>query len=137
MDVIKGGGGALLREKIVGQATRRYVIIADHTKCSNALGTHWPVPIEVLSFGLRSQIRYLESLGGRPVLRKRDTGETFLTDQGNPILDCAFGPMSDPGKIAASLDTRAGIIGHGLFLNMATDLVVAGPDGIRHQTRKP
>ena len=136
LNVIKGGGGALLREKIVGQATRRYIIIADHTKCSPALGSHWPVPIEALAFGLRAHLAYLESLGGRPTLRRRADGALFLTDQGNPVVDCAFGPMSDPFAIAASLNTHAGIIGHGLFLNMATDLIVAGPEGVRHHIRE-
>lgn len=135
LNVIKGGGGALLREKIVGQATRRYVIIVDESKCSPALGTQWPVPVEVVPFGLRAHTRYLESLGAAVDRRRNSDGEAFKTDQGNVILDCRFGPLSDPWSTAQDLDGHAGIAGHGLFLGMATDLVAAGPDGIRHKKR--
>ncbi|MBI5092694.1 MAG: ribose-5-phosphate isomerase RpiA [Candidatus Hydrogenedentes bacterium] len=134
LNVIKGGGGALLREKIVGQATKRYVIIVDESKCSPTLGTTWPVPVEVLPFGLRAHTLYLESIGATPKLRRATDGQPFNTDQGNLILDCAFGPIPDPRSIAQKLNEHAGIVGHGLFLGMATDLIVAGSSGIRHET---
>ena len=137
LDVIKGGGGALLREKIVAQASRREIMVVDQTKLSPVLGTHWPIPIEVVRFGWPVQVTYLESLGGKPALRRQDSGEPFLTDQGNLIIDCDFGPIADTAALAARLETRAGIVEHGLFLNLISDVVVAGVDGIRHLRRAP
>jgi ribose 5-phosphate isomerase A len=135
LNLIKGGGGALLREKIVAQASRREIIVVDESKLSPALGTHWPVPVEVVSFGWRSQIPFLESLGARVVLRHDINGSPFKTDQGNWVLDCHFGPIPDLRRLAAELGQRAGVIEHGLFLGLATDVVVAGDKGIRHLKR--
>ena len=135
MDLIKGGGGALLREKIVAQASRREIIVADESKLSPALGTQWAVPVEVVPFGWRVQATTLESLGAEPVLRLTEDGTPFHTDQGNWILDCRFGPIQDPAQLAARLDGRAGIVEHGLFLGLATDIIIATPDGIRHLKR--
>ncbi len=132
LNLIKGGGGALLREKIVAQASRREIIIVDESKLSPALGTHWAVPVEVIPFGWRTQAAYLEGLGGLPILRTRDDGAPFITDQGNLILDCNFGSISDPVSLGARLDARTGIVAHGLFLGLATDLIVAGATGIKH-----
>ncbi len=136
LNLIKGGGGALLREKIVAQASRREIIVVDETKLSPALGTHWPVPVEVAPFGWRLQAAYLESLGARPVLRLNRDGAPIKTDQGNLILDCHFGPIPDPARLAARLSERAGIVEHGLFLGLATDVIVAGVEGVRHLERK-
>ncbi|MBI4556654.1 MAG: ribose-5-phosphate isomerase RpiA [Candidatus Hydrogenedentes bacterium] len=136
LNVIKGGGGALLREKVVAQATRREIIVVDESKLSSQLGTHWAVPVEVLSFGWRSQAAYLEALGAHTILRRDDEGIPFRTDQHNYIVDCRFGAIPDPHALAEKLDARAGIIEHGLFLNIATDLIVAGRDGIRHLQRQ-
>jgi ribose 5-phosphate isomerase A len=136
LNMIKGGGGALLREKIVAQASRREIIVVDETKLSPTLGTHWPVPVEVAPFGWRSQIAYLESLGAQPVLRQNTDGTPFKTDHGNLILDCRFGPVPDPAQLAARLNERAGIVEHGLFLGLATDVIVAGVEGVRHLKRK-
>lgn len=135
LNMIKGGGGALLREKIVAQASRREVIAVDESKLSPALGTNWPVPVEVARFGWRTQISYLESLGAKPVLRLASDDTPYETDQGNLILDCSFGPIADPAQLASRLDGRAGIVGHGLFLGLATEIIVAGVDGIRHIKR--
>lgn len=135
LSVIKGGGGALLREKIVAQASARVVIIADVTKLSPRLGTHWPVPVEVLPFGWRSQQLFLESLGARVVPRVRADGTPDVTDQGNRVLDCAWGPIDAPETLASRMEARAGIVEHGLFLRVATDLVVAGPGGVEHRAR--
>lgn len=135
LDVIKGGGGALLREKIVAQTSRRVIIVADEGKLSPQLGSQWPVPVEVLPFGWRSQARYLEALGAAWTLRHTPDGRQFVTDSGNMILDCAFGPIADPARLAALLGERAGIVEHGLFIGLTTDLVVAGSDGIEHRTR--
>jgi ribose 5-phosphate isomerase A len=135
LNLIKGGGGALLREKIVAQASRREMIIVDESKLSRALGTHWAVPVEVIPFGWRTQAIYLESLGAQIRLRPGDDGTPFKTDQGNFILDSAFGPIGDPLSLGARLDARTGVVAHGLFLGLATDVLVAGASGMSHLTR--
>jgi ribose 5-phosphate isomerase A len=132
LNLIKGGGGALLHEKIVAQASLREIIIVDESKLSPALGTHWPLPVEVIPFGWHSQKRFLESLGARVAVRQQSDGTPFRTDQGNLILDCAFGPIRQPAALAARLDARTGIVEHGLFLGLATEVIVAGASGIRH-----
>jgi len=136
LDLIKGGGGALLREKIVAQASRREIIVVDESKLSPALGTRWPVPIEVIPFGWRSQISFLESLGASVSVRQTCDGKRFVTDQGNLILDCNFGPLQQPTLVARELSQRIGIVEHGLFLGLTTDVIVAGKDRVRHLTRK-
>lgn len=135
LDVIKGGGGAFLREKMVAQATRREVIIVDESKLSPALGTRSPVPVEVVRFGLRAQVAYLEDLGARVAMRRTADGAPYQTDQGNLILDCSFDPIADPAELARRLESRAGIVEHGLFLGLATEVVVAGAKGIQHLKR--
>ncbi len=137
LNLIKGGGGALLREKLIAQASRRVIIVADDSKLSDRLGTHHAVPVEVLNFGWRSQFRYLESLGARVEVRHDADGFPFATDAGNRILDCSFGPIPNSFELAARLNARAGIVEHGLFLGLATDLIIAGADGIRHLARPP
>lgn len=132
---IKGGGGALLREKIIAQASRREVIIVDASKVSPALGTKHSLPVEVVPFGWRTQLRFLESLEVRVTLRVSSTGEPFRTDQDNYILDCEVGPIADPHVLARALGKRAGIVEHGLFLDLATDVLIADAEGIRHLTR--
>lgn len=135
MNLIKGGGGALLREKIVAQVSRREIIAVDESKPSPRLGTRWPVPIEVIPFGWRSQARFVESLGGTYTIRHHPDGTPFVTDSGNMILDCHFGPIADARQLAAALSARAGIVEHGLFIDVATDLIIAGANGIQHRTR--
>lgn len=131
LDLIKGGGGALLREKIVGQASDKVIIVVDGSKLSPMLGDKHSVPVEVLTFGWPMQVPYLESLGCR-VLPRKDVGcSWFQTDQGNMILDCQFGPIKNPAKLAQKLDERSGIIEHGLFLCMAHEVIVAGEKGIQ------
>jgi ribose 5-phosphate isomerase A len=136
MNLIKGGGGALLREKIVAQVSTREIIVVDETKPSPRLGTRWPVPVEVIQFGWLAQARYLESTGAKYTLRQNLDGKPFVTDSGNLILDCHFGPIADVRRLAAALDSRAGIVEHGLFIGLATDLIVAGATGVRCRTRK-
>lgn len=135
LNLIKGGGGAHVREKIVAQASAREVIVVDETKLSLRLGTHHALPVEVLEFGWSSQARFLESLGATITVRTGPDGQRFRTDQGNLILDCGFGPINDPPALATQLEHRAGIVGHGLFLGLASAVVVAGPAGIRWLTR--
>lgn len=136
LNLIKGGGGALLREKITAQASGRVIVVADDSKLSSRLGTHHAVPVEVISFGWRSQFRYLELLGAQVEARYNTDGSLYMTDSGNMILDCNFGPIANPADLSARLSARAGIAEHGLFLGLATDLIVAGKDGIRHIERK-
>ncbi|MEA3377091.1 MAG: ribose-5-phosphate isomerase RpiA [Chloroflexota bacterium] len=135
LNLIKGGGGALLREKIVAQATRREIIVVDQTKLSPTLGVQWPLPVEVTPFGRRPQEMFLESLGAQVALRHAEDGTPFRTDQGNLILDCDFGAMANPEELAGHLDRRAGIVEHGLFLNLASDVIVGTEDGVRHLKR--
>lgn len=135
LNLIKGGGGALLREKLVAQASRYEIIIVDESKLSPALGTRWAVPVEVIPFGWRTQYAYLESLGARPTLRLNFEGAPYVTDQGNYILDCAFGPIDDPVALGARLDARTGIVCHGLFLGIANEVIVAGVSGIKNLKR--
>jgi len=132
LDLIKGRGGAMLREKIVIQASRREIIVVDESKCSPALGTRAVMPAEVVPFGWRSQVAFLESLGARVTLRQHGDAAPFRTDQGNLVLDCDFGPIAQPALLAARLEARAGIVAHGLFLGLATEVIVAGSQGIRH-----
>jgi ribose 5-phosphate isomerase A len=136
LDLIKGRGGAMLREKIVSQASRREIIVVDESKLSPALGTRATMPAEVVPFGWRSQAAYLESLGARVTVRQKSDGAPFKTDQGNLILDCDFGPITHPAALAARLEARAGIVAHGLFLGLATEVIVAGAQGIRRLTRE-
>ncbi|GAB4321814.1 MAG: ribose-5-phosphate isomerase RpiA [Candidatus Zixiibacteriota bacterium] len=129
LNLIKGGGGALLREKIVAQATRREIIVVDESKLSPTLGTKWAVPVEVVPFGWGTQRRFLESLGATVTLRQTKDGTAFQTDQGNLILDANFGPITDPDELGAELDCRTGIVAHGLFLGLAERVIVAGAHG--------
>ena len=135
LNLIKGGGGALFREKIVAQASRRVVIVVDETKLSPALGTRHPVPVEVARFGWQSQQRFLASIGGKPVLRQTPDGKPYETDQGNWIFDCSTGPTPDPVALAARLAARAGIVEHGLFCGIASEVLVAGETGVRELRR--
>jgi ribose 5-phosphate isomerase A len=134
LDLIKGGGGALLREKIVAQATRRQVIVVDESKLSPRIGTHWALPVEVLEFGWQSQARFLEGLGAVVTPRQTD-GRLFRTDQGNMILDSRFGPIADAPALAVVLGARAGLVEHGLFIGLTHDLIIAGAAGVRHIRR--
>ena len=136
LDVIKGGGGALLREKIVAEASARVIIVADESKLSSVLGTRFFLPVEVLEYGWRSQKRFIANLGAEVTLRRGPDGGMTRTDQGNLVLDCNFGPIGDAPALSRQLNARAGIITHGLFLGLATDVIVAGSGGIRHLRRE-
>jgi ribose 5-phosphate isomerase A len=135
LNMIKGAGGALLREKVVAQASEREIIVVDDSKLSSALGSLRTLPVEVIAFGWRTQVSYLEELGAKVQLRRTPDGNAFESDQGNFILDCAFGPIADPERLASQLAARAGIVEHGLFMGQLTDLISAGDSGIRHSTR--
>lgn len=131
LDLIKGRGGALLREKIVASATTRLIIIVDESKLVATLGSHDAIPVEVIPFGWQSTQRRLKELHGNPILRKRDDGEIYKTDGGHYILDCKFGPLTRAAETEQSLNNIVGIVEHGLFLGMASMVIIGGPGGVR------
>jgi len=137
LNLIKGRGAAMLREKIVAQTSRRVVIVADDSKLSQSLGTRAALPVEVVPFGSRYQTEYLKQFIPQAQIsfRMGPDGSPVRTDQGNFILDCFTGPIEDPAELATRIQARAGVVAHGLFLKLATDLIVAGPTGIDHRTR--
>jgi len=136
LNMIKGGGGALLREKIVAQISRREVIVIDESKLSPMLGRKRPVPVEVIPFGWQFQHTFLQALGASVTVRRNADKSLYQTDEGNLILDCNFGPIAHPQHLADLIRQRAGIVEHGIFLNLATDVIVAGGEGIRHLKRE-
>ncbi|MDQ7028698.1 MAG: ribose 5-phosphate isomerase A [Ardenticatenia bacterium] len=130
LNLIKGLGGALLREKVVATASRRTVIIVDDSKRVARLGTRAPLPVEVVPFGWSIHLPFFQELEAEPELRRLDDGRAFVTDNGHYIVDCRFPEgLQDPHAIARALDERPGIVEHGLFLNLATDVVIATPHG--------
>ena len=130
LDLIKGLGGALFREKIVAAAAKKFIVVVDASKLVPRLGTKSPVPVEVHQFGWRATAARLAALGAKVELRKRD-GEVFHTDNDNHILDARFGPIRSPAKLAAGLDAIPGVVGHGLFLKMCDLVLAASEDGVR------
>jgi ribose 5-phosphate isomerase A len=128
--LIKGGGGALLREKIVASAARRFLVVADSTKLVSTLG-RFPLPVEVIQMAQPVVARKLEELGLNPRLRHHPDGSIYITDENNVILDCACGSIPDPAKTAADIRAVVGVVEHGLFLNMASIALIAGEDGVR------
>jgi ribose 5-phosphate isomerase A len=136
LDLIKGLGGALLREKLVARAARRFVVIADASKRVRRLGTRAAVPVEVIPFGWTTHLPFLERLGARPALRRSADGEPYRTDGGHYIVDCAFpSGLRDPGRVARALAARPGIVEDGLFLRMAHEAYIASAAGVRRITR--
>lgn len=130
LNLIKGGGGALMREKILAQASKFEVIVIDDSKLSEFLGEKWKVPVEVVRFSHKSVAKYLESLGAKVYLRHKD-GKIFFTDEGNIILDADFGKIEYPDELADNLNAKAGIVEHGLFINLADEVVTAGENGVK------
>jgi ribose 5-phosphate isomerase A len=135
LDLIKGAGGMLLREKIVAIASKKMIVIADETKLVPRLGRH-SLPIEVIAFGHKTTATHLGALfqtlgyGQVPMtLRQRD-GALFATDSGNVIYDCAFGAISNAPKLAAAIREVTGVVEHGLFIGIASTLLIAGPGEI-------
>jgi ribose 5-phosphate isomerase A len=122
--LIKGGGGALLREKIVASASKRLVIIADSTKRVPVLG-RFPLPVEVIKFAQALVKKKIEALGAQVALRRAASGEPYLTDENNHILDCRFGRIADPDRLAQQLSDMPGVVEHGLFIAMASVALVA------------
>jgi ribose 5-phosphate isomerase A len=136
LNLIKGLGGALLHEKIVAAASRRLAIIVDDSKLVDRLGTHVPVPVEVVEFGLQSTWASIEALGASVKLRLSQTGEPFVTDSGNRIVDCGFGPIADPAQMEERIGRIVGVVESGLFINRADWVFVADPTGV-HRLDSP
>ncbi len=130
LDLVKGLGGALLREKIVAAASDRLVIVADEPKLVSGLGGSVAVPVEIVTFGWETTFARLAKLGANPVLRKDRQGEAFRTDGGNLIADCGFGLIPDPGQLEKDLSATIGVIESGLFIGLATTALVATQAGL-------
>jgi ribose 5-phosphate isomerase A len=136
LDLIKGGGGALLHEKIVASASDRMIVIAEESKWVTTLG-RFPLPVEVIPFGLAATKRAMErifaesGLSAQMVLRKTKNGHVFVTDGGHWIVDVHLGPVQDARRLAGRLSIIPGIVEHGLFVGLASQAILAGPEGIR------
>ena len=127
--LIKGGGGALLREKIVASASKKLVIIADSSKQVPILGK-FPVPVEVIKFAEALVAKKITAMGAKVTVRLDSAGHKFITDEGNHILDCHFGQIPDPPAIARKLETTPGVVEHGLFIGMASVALIGKGDQI-------
>jgi ribose 5-phosphate isomerase A len=130
LGLVKGRGGALLREKLVAATAARFCIIADDSKLVTRLGEKFAVPVAVVPFGWRQIAVRIRSLGGEPALRQAGAGP-LVSDDGLYILDCTFGPIPDPARLAADLKGTLGVVEHGLFLGMAERAIVAGAGGVQ------
>jgi ribose 5-phosphate isomerase A len=130
LNLIKGLGGALLREKIVAASADRFIVLADETKLVSQLGTRAPLPVEVVEFGLPLATRRLTALGGVPALRRIADGSAFRTDEGNVILDCRFPGIADGLALNAAINAIPSVVEHGLFVGMAALALVGGPAGV-------
>jgi ribose 5-phosphate isomerase A len=135
LDLIKGLGGALLREKVIAQASAQLIIIADSSKAVDRLGTRSPLPVEVVPFEHECHDEFFRSLGAVPVLRRAPDGSPFVTDNGNYIYDCRFAAIDDPVRIEDRVLHRAGVVDCGLFLGMARVALIADERGVRELRR--
>ncbi len=129
LDLIKGHGGALLREKIVAAASERLIVVVDDEKLVDRLGDAMPVPVEVVQFGWQATAAALEKLGARPELRHTE-GQSFVTDGGNYVLDCHCGPIDAPAELEKRLNMTVGVVENGLFVGRSSVVVVASESGI-------
>lgn len=127
LNLIKGGGGAMLREKVIASASKRFVVVAESPKLVPQLG-RFPLPVEVISFAEALVKRRIEGLGAKVSLRKQDNGSVYVTDEGHHILDCSFGEILDPAGLNARLHEIPGVVEHGLFIGMA-EIAFVGKDG--------
>lgn len=131
LNLIKGHGGALLREKIVANSSKRLVIVIDGGKLVERLAEKFPVPVEVVPFGWERTARQLSEMGARPSLRRNSDGEPFLSDSGHYILDCAFDPAVSAASLARELDHVIGLVEHGLFIGLTSEVHVATSAGVQ------
>ncbi|HLK21243.1 MAG TPA: ribose-5-phosphate isomerase RpiA [Bryobacteraceae bacterium] len=131
LNLIKGRGGALLREKIVASASKKLAIIVHSSKVVGRLGIHDPVPVEVISFGWQVTARHLADLGAKPVLRQSPAGGPYHSDSGNFIIDCGFQSIASAGDLARELDHVVGLVEHGLFIGLTSEVHVASESGVK------
>lgn len=127
LNLIKGGGGAMLREKVIASASKRFVVVAESTKLVQHLGK-FPLPVEVISFAEALVKRRIEALGAQVTLRKQKDGGIYVTDEGHHILDCNFGEIDDSPRLNAELHEIPGVVEHGLFIGLA-EMAFVGKDG--------
>jgi ribose 5-phosphate isomerase A len=132
--LIKGGGGALTREKVIASASKMMIVIVDSSKVVATLGK-FPLPVEVIAFARTVVERKIAALGSVPKLRMLPNGQPFITDNGNQILDCAFGKIADPPALAQILSDMPGIVEHGLFIGQATMAIVGRANGVEEIRR--
>ena len=136
LDLIKGLGGALLREKVVAQNSNSMVVIADASKRVDVLGSKAPLPVEVVQFCHESHIPFFKELGATPTLRRSPDGSVFITDNDNVIYDCKFAKITDPMSLEVALSRRAGIVESGLFLGIAQVALIGTEDGVEKLERR-
>lgn len=130
LNLIKGGGGNQLREKLVAVSSARLLIVVDESKVVGKLGSHFAIPVEVVRFGWQTTAKRLRGLGVNPRLRLDAGGEPFITDDGNYILDCVSGPIPSPGALQTELDSVVGVVEHGLFIGIASQAIVGGKNAV-------
>jgi ribose 5-phosphate isomerase A len=123
LNLIKGGGGALLREKVVASVTKKMIVVSDSTKLVSALGK-FPLPVEIIPFARTVVERKIAGLGAATKLRTQPDGQPFITDNGNQILDCSFGKIADPAALSRELNGTPGVVEHGLFIGLAMLAIV-------------
>ena len=132
LNLIKGLGRALLREKIVAIHSQRFIVMVDNSKIVPILGHLVPLPVEIVPFGYQAHIRWLNSMGCSSELWREENGSPVVTDNGNYLARCWFdNGISNPFELAKHLANRPGIVEHGLFIKMTSDVIVASPDGIK------
>jgi len=131
LNLLKGRGGALLREKIVASASGRLVIIVDETKLVDRLGSRYAIPVEVVPFGWQVAARKLREAGAAVSIRHAEDGRLFVSDGGHYILDCAFRAIASPASLDQELNAIVGVVEHGLFLGMTSEVIVGGPAGVK------
>lgn len=134
LNLIKGGGGALLREKIVASCARRFVVVVDRSKLVKQLGA-FPLPVEVIPMAATPIARRIAAHGREVTLRRAKNGGAFVTDEGHHILDCKFGRITDAHTLARTLSDMPGVVEHGLFLDMAEQVIVGDENGVETLTR--
>jgi|ERR1700690_1281489 len=136
LNLIKGGGGALLREKVIAAASKKMVVIADSAKLVATLG-RFPLPVEVISFARAVVEKKIASLRASVKWRSRPDGSPYITDNGNPILDCSFGKIEDPAALARTLSNIPGVVEHGLFIGLATVALIGKENSVEEINARP
>jgi ribose 5-phosphate isomerase A len=129
LNLIKGGGGALLREKVIASASKQFIVVADHAKIVSTLGK-FPLPVEIIAFARAVVEPRLARLGASIKMRTRPDGSPYITDNGNPILDCSFGKIEDPPALARALTNIPGVVEHGLFIGLASKAIIGKENSV-------